>query len=422
MMLGKCAAAAIVLVVAVGCRRPSSEPAKPSSRSHGGIRAADDDSTERDNLLNYARGAVVVARSGEFALWTSALLAIDGDPDSCWLAPPGETRQWLVAALPTETRVEQLGLSNSWLETGSAASVTFESSMDGVTFSPLGVVDGRTRNNGLLVGVTPPVPARYVRATLNEDSAHHGASICSLQVRGVETAARRQVDVTGCWTVNGSKMALAQEGDHIAGQLEGSKPTLIDGGSDGRLVRFSWMRDREFGYGAFSVEDSGEHLSGRMWHEEPIPLFGAESWFGERTPCSGTKEAGGMAVAATFFQRAGRFPLYGLRTASDGTIEAARSLPTLRILAGWIRAAGSRPIRLEAHEFRQRDAAADRAFAGRELESLQRLLEGAGVSLSHTELIVLGSQQPRQVPRTADQRALYSSIEVVVPTAKTLAR
>lgn len=419
MIRGKRATAAILLLVAGACSRHSAETSTPS-RPRQSIRAADDDTTERDNLLNYARGAVVIARSGEFALWASALQAIDGDPDSCWFSPPHDARQWVIAALPTESRVEQIGLSNAGAAAGAISSVRFESSMDGVNFSPLGAVESSRRKNALLVAVRP-VTARYVRATLNIDAKAEGLSLCSLQIRGLETGKRSLRDLTGCWVVNGSKLTLAQDGDHVFGQLEGSKPTLIDGGSDGRFVRFVWVRDREFGYGAFSVEESGQHLSGRIWHEEPIPIFAGEAWFGERSTCSGTTVVGGGTVAATFFQRAGRFPLYGLRAGLNGAIEVPRSVATLRALAGLIQAAGAHHIRLEAHEFRQRDGAANRAWAGRELASLRGLLEGAGVRLGDTELAVLGSDNPRQAPRTEDQRALYSAIEVVIPASKTLA-
>lgn len=412
-------AAAILLLVAGACRRHPAETAAPPPPQRA-IRPAGDDTTERDNLLNYARGAVVVGRSGEFALWASALQAIDGDPDTCWFPPPHDVQQWLVAALPTESRLEQIGLSNAAAASGAISSVRFESSMDGVNFSPLGSVESKKSTNALLVPVRP-VEARYVRATLTDDSKREGLSLCSLQLRGVETGKRGPGDLTGCWNVNGSKMTLAQDGDHVFGQLEGSRPALIDGGTDGRFVRFVWVRDREFGYGAFSVEDSGQHLSGRIWHEEPIPIFAGEAWFGERSRCSGKTVVGGAAVASAFFQRAGRFPLYGLSPGADGKIDGQRSAATLRALAVLIQAAGKRPLRLEAHEFRQRDVAANRAWAGRELASLRALLEGAGARLSQTEFSVMGSDQPRQTARTADQRALYSAIEVVIPAAKTLA-
>jgi hypothetical protein len=422
MMRGRRAAVALLLLIVAGCKRnpvPAATATAPPPPS--AIKPPADDATERDNLLNYARGTVVVARSGEFALWASALQAIDGDPETCWVAPPHEGSQWLLAALPARTRVEQIGLSNDALTTGGSVSVAFESSMDGVTFSPLGVVESRKKQNGLLFA-TRPTEARYVKVTSKEISAGGGVSLCSLQVRGVETVKRSPNDLTGCWSVNGSRLTLAQDGDHVFGQLEGPKPTVIDGGSDGRFVRFVWVRDREFGYGAFAVEESGKHLSGRIWHEEPIPIFAGEAWFGERSSCTGKTVLGGSTVASTFFQRAGRFPLYGLRAAADGSIEVSQSVATLRALDGLIRAAGTRHIRLEAHEFRQRDAASNHAFAGRELASLRALLGAAGVPLGTIELVVLGSDQPRHPPRTADQRALYSSIEVVIPAAKTLAR
>jgi hypothetical protein len=418
MMSVRHVAAVLLLLLTCACGRRAAETTAPSPPKSA-LKAADDDTTERDNLLNYARGAVVVSRTGEFALWASALLAIDGDPESCWFMPPHEPGQQLVAALPVESRIEQIGVSNA-AAAGAISSVTFESSMDGINFSPLGAVERAAKKNAVLVPVRPVI-ARYVRATLKDDSKREGLALCSLQVRGVETGTRSVQDLTGCWIVNGSKLTLAQDGDHVFGQLEGSKPTLIDGGSDGRFVRFVWVRDREFGYGAFSVEESGHHLSGRLWHEEPIPIFSGEAWFGERSPCTGRTMVGGGMVAATFFQRAGRFPLYGLRAASDGAIEVRRSAATLRALAGLIQAAGPHHIRLEAHEFRRKDAAANRAWAGRELSSLHDLLVAGGVRLGDTELAVLGSEKPRQNARTEDQRALYSVIEIVVPATKTLA-
>src|SRR5471032_1441764 len=112
MMSVRHVAAVLLLLLTGACGRRAAETTAPSPPKSA-LKAADDDSTERDNLLNYARGAVVVSRTGEFALWASALLAIDGDPDSCWFMPPHEPGQQLVAALPGESRIDQIGISNA---------------------------------------------------------------------------------------------------------------------------------------------------------------------------------------------------------------------------------------------------------------------------------------------------------------------
>jgi hypothetical protein len=416
----------LALLLAACARRQA-----PSSAAPAGGERTIDDSAERASLVNLARGSTVVSRTGEAILDLSALRAVDGDPGSFWQTPPHDVPQSVTIALPARSRIDKVGIRTE-RRIFTARRVGFEVSLDGTVFVPLATVITKDTGEPQWFAVTPAA-ASFLRVTMfNAAAPDHDPRLHSILTAGAELEPARIGRLEGDWSVNGVPATFLQRGGHVAGVMAlGKVPIGFDGGSDGRIYRLAWVRGNDYGVAAFAVSPDSQHLSAIEWHEEAIPLFYGDSWFGER-PHPALRSAQGTpllagegpgvralqvpdvnAVAVAYLRRTGRFPLYGLRFNDDGTLNAADSDDALAAAARLISAAPV-PLRAVAHQFRERDDAANLARARRELESLRKALESRGVNLSHLELVAAGSANPRQKPATDVARAMYSSIDLEI--------
>ena len=377
------------LLLAFACSHPAppQKAAPPPVRPKG-------DADEQVNLLNFAHGAVVVSRTEELNLEQSAFDAIDGDPSSPWSIVPGDLPQSIVVALPSRSRIEQVGIRTGETAGTTSSSVVFESSLDGVAFHPLTTLHAVTKFDSQLANVAPSV-AKYIRATIAEGGRY--AMIRSLQARGTALEPVQAGAIDGCWSINGRTAAFARNGDHVTGIIEtATTPILLDGDTDGVFYRFLWTRGPEFGYAAMSVSPDGKNLSGAQWHEEPIELFFGTAWFGQRAQCSQTVPSAD-AVPQAFLAR-GRLPLYALR-----------SEPVLRNLAAFV---SGHAVQLVGHEFREATPEANRRRAAAELAWLKGELQRRGAKIDRVSFVTAGSDNPRQYPASDAARKLYSTIDL----------
>lgn len=377
-------AAALLLVQ---CAKP--RPAVPAEQ-----KKLVDDAQERMSLLDLTRGTAVVTRSGEALLEVSALRAIDGDPGSFWMTPPHELPQSMVVALPARSRIEQVGIRTVAGGGFTAKHVLFESSTEGRQFTPLTTITSADSNDAQWFSVTPS-EATHLRVTMvNSPLPDHDVRLYSILARGAELEPPHPGDITGCWIVNGRNARFARRGARVIGILEmGRQPIRFDGGFDGRIYRLNWIRGNDYGMALISVAPDGQHLSGIEWHEEAIPMFFGDSWFGERQTCA-TSIADSGEVMAALLRRTGRFSLYSV---------------DVQLLRRFIP-----EVRFVAHEFRQPTTERNREFSQRALDALRRQLERAGVNLNGVTFVAQGSDAPRQEPVTEAMRALYSSVDVEI--------
>ncbi|HXG58437.1 MAG TPA: discoidin domain-containing protein [Thermoanaerobaculia bacterium] len=365
------------------------------------------DADERENLLNFAHGASVVSRTGELMLDSSALLAIDGDPSSAWLSPPGDPLQTLVFSLPAPARITRLGVRLSDKPHLSPKRIRFALSADGETFTVVAGMTPKATREAQFADIAP-VEASYVRVEITEAEGRY-VSLVSVHARGEFLRRPEAGSIDGCWTINGSGAEFASEGARETGTFASGTPVHLEGGSDGRFHRFVWIRGNEFGTAAISVTPEGDRLAGLTWHEEPIPLFFGNAWYGERRPCA-ARTAAPADVARPYLARAGRLPLYGLRFDEEERLSEQESEATLAMVDGIVRAQ-PRQFRFIGWEFRF-DAEKNRESARRRLASLRDALSRRGLALPAERFVTRGSDEPRQTPQTDAQRALYGVIEL----------
>ena len=381
------------------------------------------DNAERTSVASVAKGAVIIARTGELFLDSSALRLVDGDPLSSWMPPPRDLPQSITIRLAARTRIEKVGIRAE--EELPAKNVLVESSVDGATFKPLVTMTASKSVDEKWFDVSP-TEANVVRMTaLDRWQPNREIRIHSLLVRGTELEAPHPGDIAGCWSVNGTTASFVRSGARVSGVLVTQhEPIEFDGGFDGRTYRFNWIRGNDYGYALMSVSADGKKLNGIEWHEEAIPLFFGESWFGtrpERSEGSGGEVARGpclppdqvprsrSGLAERYLHRASRYSLFGLRFRDDATLDREASAETLAWLTRFCK---ENPVQLIGYEFRRANANENRAFAKRELDALLAELRAAGAT--NVTFVAKGSDSPRQVPESDAARAIYSTVDVEI--------
>jgi hypothetical protein len=362
---------ALAFVALAACRRAQQQPQSPPPAAAAEAAATSDDD-ERASLTNMARGATIVSRTAENFLGVAADGAIDGDPSTFWQNPPHDLPQSIVIAFPARARIDRVGIRSSKREY-TANHVLFETSVDGAAWRPLTTVAVAVKPAAQWFDVTP-VEASFLRVT-TVDGRPADVRLHSILARGSELESPHPGAIEGCWTLNGSPAVFEKRGGRILGAVAiGNQPIYLDGGSDGRVYRFVWTRGNDYGLALITVSPDGKHLTALVWHEEAIPMFRADSWFGEPAPCGALRPR--EDVPQTLLRRVGRYSAFG------------DYLPP-----------GDRIV---VHEFREATPEKNKQRAQREIERL------------HVTGVAAGSDAPRQQPVTEAMRVIYSSVDVEI--------
>ncbi|HEU5163729.1 MAG TPA: discoidin domain-containing protein [Thermoanaerobaculia bacterium] len=368
-------AAAVVLLAA--CREAEAPPAadRPVIGADG------------ENIVTLTRGAVVISRTGEATLNTSAVQAIDSDPSSFWATPPGDRDETMTIALPGETYLRRVGFASGRRGGGNLAkTLRFEASLDGASFQPLATVTLERRGDAWR-DVTP-AKARYLRVTTEAAFAPGAANVKIPIVHAAGTvrpSARPAID--GGWSINGMDAWFESSGDAVRGVTAENPPRLLEGGWDGPVLRLAWSRRNEHGVVAVTVDPEGRFLNGILWYLEAHRPFFGTTWFGQR---AGIPEpsSGGAPPQMVFLRSDGHYPLYGL--SFDGERLRPHSRAAIREVASLIGRSEPGRLRFVAHYVGTGTAESDRRLAAARLDRLREALRGAGVDISRVEFVAAG--------------------------------
>jgi hypothetical protein len=405
------------LLLATACSKPAKEQKAAAAQPPAKIVFTAGEERERGNLLNLSLGAGVVSRTGEATLDSSAVRAIDGAIESGWVTPPSDPVQSVVLALPSLTRVTQVGLESTEKTPLAARALQFELSTDGVTFgSP--IVMKPLPKVGTQLQTIPPTDAAFLRVTNLAASGGRYVLLRSLQARGTALAPPAGGNPGGCWSINGQQAVFATNRSAIRGYFGQEHPIFIDGGFDGRVWLFTWTRGVEFGVGGMTVTSDGKHLSGLLWHEEALiePQFFADAWYGQ--PCSASAppppQMATDRVFRHYMDRFHYFPLLGLRFDGEGHLNAEESAATVGILAGLFARNPRLRFSLVSHELRRPARDENAKLAREKLATLATALQQHGLDLRNVRFVPDGSDHPHRQPAFDLARALYGGVELYV--------
>lgn len=364
---------------------------------------------DRDNLLDVARGATVLWRSGELNLEYSALHGIDSMATTLWSTPPRGPEQSFIVALGAPARIDRLGALFASKAPLIPAAVRFEASADGRNWREVFLLEPQERG-GRQVRDVPPFEALYLRVSTVE-SGEGDISIPSILAFGSESTARRPTaSWDGCWTINGSPSRIIREGNRLRGVIGGDRATAIDGAAEGNVARLMWVRGPMWGYAAMTISPDGDAISAATFHEEILVGNAGLAWFGE--PCDSSLQIE-PATPLIFLERAGRWSLFGLTFDAANNLDVAASRATLDAAVALLRSAppGQR-LRLVSREYRQENVEKNRAVSAARLASLRQQLLTEGLDLTSIEFVSAGSESSSIEGAFGVMRLLASRVDL----------
>jgi hypothetical protein len=186
----------------------------------------------------------------------------------------------------------------------------------------------------------------------------------------------------------------------------------LDGGVDGAVYRFVWVRGPDRGYGAITVAPSGEALSGLRWFVAPTSRNFGGSWFGEKSACA--PESPLQSLAAHFTGRGEPYPLFGMQFDEQDRVNATTSAEALNVIAGIVASAGSSKVEIVSRELRNADAAINQRRARARLESLRGALVQRQIDVSRVTFTAADTPSTPDVPASDLLRAMNSVVEISV--------
>lgn len=403
--------AALLLACALAaCKKEPPPPPPPPPKStlplhrYGASRV--NPGIESDNLLDLAAGASVLSRTGELSLEASAAHSIDGLAETSWVSAPGASDETLVFSLLAPARVLRVGVTAPGEQRPD--SVRFEGSADGVRWQDLATLKPEDTKERQLAGVAKPMKARLIRIHALTSHRYY-LSARAFHVLGEEVEPPRAPPFTGCWTVNGVRAHITQDGARIRGVVESDPPTFLDGGTDDRVALVTWIQGPTWGYAALTRSNDGKHLTGITFYEEIEEANVGEGWFGDA--CRGGV-ASPVAAPETFLARAGRYSLFGLVFDSREQLVEELSAPALDAVAKLLRDAPRQRFRVTSREFRYNTPELNARHTGARLSALRNALGARGVDTSRLELLAAGNEWLGPPISSAIQLLLASRIDI----------
>lgn len=363
---------------------------------------------DTDNLLNLTYGAAVVSRTSELTLESSAIHAIDGSVMTAWSSPPASPGQELVFSLAAPSRITRVGVTNPEADANSPSSVLFEVSSDGTRWRQVRKAASKGGNAPQLWDIAP-ADAQYIRvSTTGSDT------ILLRSVHAIGTELRPAVarSLSGCWRINELPARFVQDGSTVTGIIATDPPTLLDGGTDGRVAQFMWTQGPMWGYAAISMTPDAAKLSGLEIHEEISTQQYGDGWFGDSIPCDGLTLQPPQPGALKPRAPRDRWTMYGLVFDREDGVAIERSGAALDALVRRIAAEPSQRFRVVAHELRTGDPAENRRHTSARIASVRAALQLRGVDVSRIDFVSAGGDWSEPPIYTSLQRQMASRIDL----------
>lgn len=402
------AVAVLLCLLALGCEREEPETVTTSAGAVPRYTTEHEPDVDTDNLLNLAYGASVVSRTAEAILDASAVHSIDSTIRTGWMSPPASPTQTFVFSLLAPARITQVGITPPESDDQAPTSVTFEVSADATHWRALKTIATKGGKEPQLVDV-PPTVAQYIRTTT---AGKDTIVVRSFHAIGEELSAPPFPPIEGCWRINEVPARIVRDGTTITGILATNPPTLLDGGTNGRVVELMWTQGPMWGYGAITLAPNAATLSGIRIHEEISTQQYAEGWFGDRIPCDGVTL--NPPRPGTLHSRApqDRWSMFGIFFDGNDRIAIDPSGAALDALAKRIAAEPSQRFRIVAHELRSAGAAENQQRTETRIASMRETLQSRGIDVSRIDFVAAGSEWKEPPIETALQRLMASRIDL----------
>jgi hypothetical protein len=315
-------------------------------------------------------------------------------------------------ALPVRTQITGLGVSTGILASHdrAAGQVDFEYSTDGTTFQPLQRVTSTARRDNQLFD-SRPTEAVAIRATIAGTMGQADiVDLPEILIRGRELTTHTRGPIDGRWQLNQLTATLSERNGRVYGTINMNPPMKIEGAWDGRLIRYAWIRGREFGVGVLALDPGGKFTSGFWWFREAIHPFFGGPWFGEKKT-AGSSGPPTMDVLESSLRDLKTFPIYLLGFDENGRL-TAESSAGVEMVKQAVKRHPTTKFRLVINSVRGSNAEEDQATSQKQAASLSEALTASGIDLSRLEVLPAGRQFSREPTGMPYYILMHSRVEL----------
>lgn len=355
------------------------------------------------SVVSLSAGALVVKKPQEFdAEKWSAIRLLDESPKSGWATPKGViSPQTIVIALAEKTLLTSVEFDTAGVdgEGRGAREIAVEVSDTGDSdgFQKIAEVSLQSRADKQKFSVSSEVPGRWVRLIIK---SNHGSpeyiELFDFRATGSQLTQTPFPDVSGTYATNWGDFHLKQEGANVTGCYEYKGGSLIDGGIEGRVIKFVWTESNAKGPAIMVFTPDTSQMYGLWWYE-------GYDW--PEGVWNGTKKSSSVGACPNWsgsvekqltkeMEEFGRARVYGINFDTDSDGIKDESKPTLDKIVAMLKAKPDWKITIEGHTDSTSAPQHNQDLSERRAAAVKNYLHAAGIDGSRLTTAGFGATKP----------------------------
>ncbi|HEV8241769.1 MAG TPA: OmpA family protein [Thermoanaerobaculia bacterium] len=375
-----------------------------------------------ENLAGLASGAVVVIRPTAGDANGEAWFLLDEDLRTGWTSLDGKHLEPTVIELPDRSVIRTVQFDTGLVEfdgrlpkrvlvemSDTSATAGFKPIAD-VTLSP-------AMKDGQVFKTTAEVPGRWIRLAVKSMQApdHTIAQLMEFRAFGERLTHNAAPSVAGTYVVEGGPlMHLREEGGRVTGCFEGDGGGPIEGGLEGRALRFNWKLGTDEGP-AIGVFGSAATFFG-FWKTngaEPnavLTVVDVKKKSAAPGDCPNWHAADPLAAE---LEKSGRVRLYGINFDSDSDVLRPESKGTLDQIVATLKKDAALKITIEGHTDSTSTPQHNQQLSEKRAVAVKAYLVAGGIDAGRLATAGFGSSRPVATNESAIGRAENRRVEIV---------
>jgi outer membrane protein OmpA-like peptidoglycan-associated protein len=381
------------------------------------------------NLLSLGAGALIVVSPPSYSdsgNWSPYSL-LDELTNTGWANPAGDlTPKVFVFELADRSQITSLAFDTAQVENRERGAkdvkVEIADTKDG-SYTLIASLSLAPVTDHQKFPLKTPATGRYIKLTvLNNYGDPKYMEIMDVYAYGKPLVQRPVPNNSGTFSSSYGNFHMQQTGATVNGCYEHSDGLILNGGFDGRVLRFTWSESvsdtaRKSGPAMLTFADDGQSFTGFWWSEGEKNFAPDSGWQGKRTSreigsCPDWKPGSGNAVE-TELKSSGRARLYGILFDTDSDHLKDESKPTLDALVATAHDQPSWNFSIEGHTDNVGSEAHNQALSEKRAASVKAYLVNAGVDANRLSTQGFGDTHPVAGNDTALGRSENRRVEIV---------
>lgn len=378
--------------------------------------------TPSENLAGLAAGAVVAVRPTAADANGEAWFLLDEDLRTSWTSLDGKQLDPTVIELPDRSVIRSVQFDTGLVEFDGrlAKRILVEMSDTSATdgFKPIADVTlSAAMKDGQTFKTTAEVPGRWIR--LSVKAMHQPdktiTQLMEFRAFGERLTHNAAPPVTGTYVVEGGPlMHLKEEGTRVTGCFDGDGGGVIEGGLEGRALRFNWKLGTDEGP-AIGVFGAAAQFVG-FWKTngaEPnavITVVDVKKKTASPGDCPNWHAADPLGAE---LKKTGRVRLYGINFDSDSDVLRPESKGALDQITATLKKDQSLTITIEGHTDSTSTAQHNQELSEKRAIAVKAYLVAAGIEAGRLATAGFGATKPVATNDSAIGRAENRRVELV---------